>query len=91
MMAIAVETSIQPARLNRSTIDPVPYSKEALRQDLARVRNAWEACQASRNRNSIYGYLSAVFDLAMWWAAEGRAVSRRTLGAAAAGVGLADR
>jgi hypothetical protein len=40
------------------------------------VRSAWEDCQASRDRNAIYGYLSAVFDLVMWWAAEGRAVSR---------------
>jgi hypothetical protein len=64
------------ARSNRSANDPVPYSKEALRQDLARVRNAWEDCQASRDRNAIYGYLSAVFDLVMWWIAEGRAVSR---------------
>jgi hypothetical protein len=54
----------------------VPYTKEALRQDLARVRNAWEACQSSRDRNAIYGYLSAVFELVAWWAAEGRAVSR---------------
>ena len=50
--------------------------KEAPRQDLARVRLAWEECQASRERNAIYGYLSAVFDLVMWWAAEGRAISR---------------
>ena len=61
--------------MNRPAKDPVAYSREALRQDLARVRNAWEDCQASRDRNAIYGYLSAVFDLVMWWAAEGRAVS----------------
>ena len=48
----------------------------ALRQDLLRVRIAWEECQASRDRNAIYGYLSAVFDLVTWWAAEDRAVSR---------------
>ena len=41
-----------------------------------RVRIAWEDCQASRDRNAIYGYLSAVFDLVMWWAAEDRAISR---------------
>ena len=64
------------ARLNRPAKDPVPYSKEALRQDLTRVRLAWEDCQASRDRNAIYGYLSAVFDLVIWWKAEGRAVSR---------------
>jgi hypothetical protein len=64
------------ARLNRSVKDPAPYSKEAMRQDLLRVRNAWDECQASRARNAIYGYLSAVFDLLMWWAADDRAVSR---------------
>jgi hypothetical protein len=56
--------------------DPIPYSREALRQDLTRVRIAWEECQASRARNAIYGYLSAVFDLVMWWAVEDRAISR---------------
>jgi hypothetical protein len=40
------------------------------------VRLAWEDCQTSRDRNAIYGYLTAVFDLVMWWAAEGRAISR---------------
>ena len=64
------------ARLKRSAKEPVPYCKEALRQDLLRVRIAWEECQSSRDRNAIYGYLSAVFDLVMWWAAEGRAISR---------------
>jgi hypothetical protein len=64
------------ARLKRSANDQVPYSKEALRQDLLRVRLAWEDCQASRDRNAIYGYLTALFDLVMWWAAENRAVSR---------------
>jgi hypothetical protein len=52
------------------------YCKEALRQDLLRVRIAWEECQSSRDRNAIYGYLSAVFELVAWWAAEGQAVSR---------------
>ena len=64
------------ARLKRSTKEPVPYCKEALRQDLTRVQIAWDECQSSRDRNAIYGYLSVVFDLVMWWAAEGRAVSR---------------
>ena len=31
---------------------------------------------ATRDRNAIYGYLSAVFDLVMWWKAEDRAISR---------------
>jgi hypothetical protein len=40
------------------------------------VRHAWDECQAHRERDAIYGYLSAVFDLVMWWAAEHRAISR---------------
>jgi hypothetical protein len=51
---------------------PIPYSSEALRQDLERLRGIWEDCQASRDRNAIYGYLTAVYDLVAWWTAEGR-------------------
>jgi hypothetical protein len=74
--ATVADTSFRLCRLNRPAKDPVPYSKQALEQDLLRVRNAWQDCQASRDRNAIYGYLSAVFDLVMWWAAEDRAGSR---------------
>ena len=62
------------ARLKRPVKDPIPYTTQALKQDLTRVRLAWQECQASRDRNAIYGYLSAVFDLVMWWAAENRAI-----------------
>jgi hypothetical protein len=41
-----------------------------------RVRIAWEDCQTNRERNAIYGYLSAVFDLVVWWMAEDRAIGR---------------
>jgi hypothetical protein len=34
--------------------EAVPYSSAALRHDLERVRNAWDDCQASRDRNAIY-------------------------------------
>jgi hypothetical protein len=54
----------------------VPYTTQALQQDLLRVQNAWDECQASRDRNAIYSYLTAVFDLVVWWTAEDRAVSR---------------
>ncbi len=64
------------SRLRKPLQDDVPYTTQALRQDLTRVRIAWDECQSSRDRNAIYGYLTAVFDLVMWWAAEGRAVSR---------------
>jgi hypothetical protein len=67
---------LAPSRLREPIRDEVPCTTQALREGLLRVRNAWEECQASRNRNAIYGYLSTVFDLVMWWAAENRAVSR---------------
>jgi hypothetical protein len=56
--------------------ETVPYSSEALRQDLQRVRDAWADCQATRDRNAIYGYLNAVYDLVAWWTAEGREIDR---------------
>jgi hypothetical protein len=64
------------SRLREPVQDDVPYTAQALRQDLTRVRSAWDECQASRDRNAIYGYLSAVFDLVMWWKAEHLAVGR---------------
>jgi hypothetical protein len=64
------------SRLKPPVRNDVPYTTEALKQDVLRVRNAWENCQASRERNAIYGYLTAVFDLVAWWAAENRALER---------------
>jgi hypothetical protein len=63
-------------RMKASVQDDIPYTDQALRQDLLRVRNAWEECQASRARNAIYSYLTAVFDLVSWWTAEDRALER---------------
>jgi hypothetical protein len=54
----------------------VPYSNEAMRQDLQRVHNAWLDCQANRDRDAIYAYLTAVYDLVAGWTAEGRAIDR---------------
>jgi hypothetical protein len=64
------------SRLRKPLQDDVPYTTEALQQDLLRVQNAWEDSQATRDRNAIYGYLSAVFDLVTWWKAEHHAVGR---------------
>jgi len=64
------------SRPRPSPKDPIPYSSAALRQDLERLRGIWEDCQASRDRNAIYGYLTAVYGLVAWWAAEGREVDR---------------
>jgi hypothetical protein len=68
------------SRLQGPVQDDVPYTTQALRQDLLRVRNAWDDCQANRERDAIYSYLAAVFNLVAWWAAEGRAVSRARWG-----------
>jgi hypothetical protein len=64
------------SRLKKPVHDDVPYTTQALREDLLRLRNAWEDCQASRQRDAIYIYLTAVFDLVAWWTAENRAVGR---------------
>src|SRR2546429_329280 len=64
------------SRLKEPIRDEVPYTTQALRQDLMRVRNAWDECQTHRERDAIYSYLTAVFDLVAWWAAEGAAIER---------------
>jgi hypothetical protein len=56
--------------------EAVPYSSAALHQDLERLRGVWNDCQASRDRNAIYAYLTAVCGLVAWWTAEGRAIDR---------------
>jgi hypothetical protein len=65
--------TFQPSPEPKRTI---PYSSEAMRQDLDRVRDAWEECQSTRDRDAIYGYLSAVYRLVAVWAAEGRETDR---------------
>lgn len=54
----------------------MPFSTEALRANLLRLENEWEAYQTARDRDAVYGYLSLVFELVSWWAQEGRAVDR---------------
>jgi hypothetical protein len=63
-------------RMKTSVRDDIPYTDQALKQDLMRVRNAWDESQARRDRDAIYGYLSVVFGLVAWWMAEGRALER---------------
>jgi hypothetical protein len=43
---------------------------------LERIRGIWDDCQASRDRNAIYSYLSVVYGLLAWWTAEGREIDR---------------
>jgi hypothetical protein len=62
--------------MKKPVSDDVPYTDQALREDLLRVRTVWDDCQASRERDAIYSYLTAVFDLVAWWMAEKRARER---------------
>jgi hypothetical protein len=69
--------TLLPSFLSKSAPkDAIPYSSEAIRQDLVRVRVAWDDCQANRDRNAIYAYLTAVYGLVAWWIAEGREIDR---------------
>src|ERR1700691_3551308 len=54
----------------------IPFSTDALRSSLLRLENEWEIVQASHSRNAVYGYLTAVFEIVMVWAQEGKAVKR---------------
>jgi len=61
---------------NRRTQDQpqLPYSNNALRSDLIRVREVWRQSRRRHDRYSVYEYLAAVFDLVMVWEKENRAV-----------------
>ena len=54
----------------------IAFSTEALLSNLLRLQNEWETVQASRDRDAIYGYLAAVFELVEWWDQEGKAGNR---------------
>jgi hypothetical protein len=54
----------------------ISFSTEALQATLLRLQNEWETVQASRDRDAIYQYLAAVFEVVEWWDQEVKAVSR---------------
>ena len=56
----------------------LPYSGDALRCDLFRLREAWCESRRQHDRFSIFKYLSAVFDLVMVWKKEDQAIARAT-------------
>jgi hypothetical protein len=43
---------------------------------LLRLEGEWEVYQSTHARDAVYGYLSLVFETAMAWTLEGRAVNR---------------
>jgi hypothetical protein len=62
--------------MKTSVGNDIPYTDQALKQDLLRVRNAWDESQARRERDAIYNYLTAVFELVAWWMAENCTLER---------------
>jgi hypothetical protein len=66
--------------LNRPAAN-IAFSTEALKASLWRLEDEWETYQATRDRDGIYSYLAAVFELVMWWKHEQKAIeyARRTL------------
>jgi hypothetical protein len=62
--------------ISAKTLAKGGHSLFILRQDLQRVRDTWADCQATRDRNAIYAYLTAVYKLVGVWAAEGREIDR---------------
>jgi hypothetical protein len=54
----------------------ITFSNEAMKANLLRLQNEWEAYQSNHERDAVYGYLAAVFELVEWWDQEGKAVKR---------------
>lgn len=54
----------------------VSYPDISLNQDIKRLREIWHKVQSDRDRDAIYDYLTALYELIEWWAVERRAVDR---------------
>jgi hypothetical protein len=52
----------------------IDISTDALKANLQRLEREWETYQSTRDRDGIYEYLTAVFELVAVWAHEGTAV-----------------
>jgi hypothetical protein len=66
--------------LNRPSAD-IAFSTDALKANLSRLEDEFETYQTTRDRDGIYGYLAAVFELVLWWKHEQKAIeyTRRAL------------
>jgi hypothetical protein len=54
----------------------VGYLDISLNQDIKRLRELWHKVQGDRDRDAIYDYLTAVYELVEWWTVERRAMDR---------------
>jgi hypothetical protein len=64
------------SRHSTAGVPPLPLLVTAILQVYCELQNEWETVQASRDRNAIYQYLAAVFEMVAWWDLEGKAVNR---------------
>jgi hypothetical protein len=63
------------------SICTLPFSGKALERTLVRLEFEWEEYRSTRDRNGIYQYLTAVFEVVAWWvyAEEASEYCRRAL------------
>jgi hypothetical protein len=54
----------------------VPYTADSLRRDVERVQAAWRKYRENNTRDSVYGFLTSVFEIMTIWQADGRAKTR---------------
>jgi hypothetical protein len=54
----------------------IRYSRQALRNDVGRLHDAWEACKETRARDAIYDFLEDVYKLICLWRADESAKAR---------------
>ena len=59
--------------LKRPSLD-IAFTTEALKANLSRLEDEFETYQTTRDRDGIYSYLTAVFELVRWWKHERKSV-----------------
>jgi hypothetical protein len=63
-------------KLDGSWVSGVTYPDVSLNQDIKRLREVWRKVQGERDRDAIYDYLAAVYEVIEWWTLENRAAER---------------
>jgi hypothetical protein len=72
------DQSPRPVKIKPGTKPPHAdrYSTKVIQLELARVKKAWTQYQTTRDRDGVYIYLQAVFDLISKWREQGDATCR---------------
>jgi hypothetical protein len=65
------------SKLIRKVSSRVPYKVISLNEDIKRLHAIWrDKVQQNRERDAVYIYLTAVYEVVSWWNVDGRAVER---------------